>query len=238
MKIKLLVIILLIGFCYKNAEAQLFLNSSNAVGPAINFDGNGLNVEFVRVSSNISNVTDAYNVLEKDSGDIDFIDRVLMTTPLIDFTDDSPSQEQKFPYNYPFPFDQSAVFAGRFYGFYNQISPGERQFFVTSDDGFQLKIGGLLAGDFDGLRPAGQSTQMNVIFQDPGLYPIELIYFENGGGASVEFSYREFAIVPTNELFTNNPNAVPEPATIFLWGNGLLGMYLRRRSYLKNKTKS
>jgi hypothetical protein len=76
---------------------------------------------------------------------------------------------------------------------------GDYTFGVTSDDGFQLRITGAtftsfsgggtaIYGDtmeFAGLR--GPADSLGVVHLERGAYPVELISFERGGGAMVEF---------------------------------------------------
>jgi hypothetical protein len=86
-------------------------------------------------------------------------------------------------------------------------------FSVRSDDGFQLNIGGETVAQFTGLRPFGNTSGV-ASFAQPGLYPIELIYFENRIAAGVEFassfSQEPDGIVPTDILYTQVPSqAVP-----------------------------
>ncbi len=64
---------------------------------------------------------------------------------------------------------------------------------VNSDDGFQLEVGHLddpedrtmVAGSFNGGRGAGDSLFLMDV-RAPGIYPVRLITFSQGGGASVE----------------------------------------------------
>jgi hypothetical protein len=77
---------------------------------------------------------------------------------------------------------------------YLQLSPGYYKFGVNSDDGFQLKTGlpvrdpfeSMVLGAFDGARGASDSL-FSFTVEKAGMYPVRLVWFENGGGANVEF---------------------------------------------------
>lgn len=122
-------------------------------------------------------------------------------------------------------------------GFMAVSSPGTQDFYMPSDDGSILTIGGVTVIDNDGghgqpgPNPGGSAT-----FSEAGLYPIELAYFNGDwtndagdhGGANLRlFSGTDDtgAIVATDILYT-----VPEPSSILLAGFGLATMiYLLRR---------
>lgn len=79
--------------------------------------------------------------------------------------------------------------------FYLEMPAGTHRFGVTSDDGFQLRVGntpsdpqGLVLaenteGTFDGT--------VDVVVVEAGVYPFRLVWFERGGGAHVEFYAEE-----------------------------------------------
>jgi hypothetical protein len=77
---------------------------------------------------------------------------------------------------------------------YLDLKAGIYQLGVNSDDGFKATAGhrdprdpaGLLLGQFDGGRGAVDSL-FYVRVEADGLYPVRLLWFEGGGGASVEF---------------------------------------------------
>ncbi|WP_421878123.1 beta strand repeat-containing protein [Pacificispira sp.] len=60
------------------------------------------------------------------------------------------------------------------------IEAGSHNFQVTTDDGFRLKIGGQMVTQFDGNRASDSSSGTFTAAED-GLYPIEVVYWENGG---------------------------------------------------------
>jgi hypothetical protein len=76
---------------------------------------------------------------------------------------------------------------------YVQLNAGLHRWGVNSDDGFKLTAGpgqpspfGILLGQFSGGRGASDSIFDFVVEQD-GYYPIRLLYWEGGGGASCEW---------------------------------------------------
>jgi hypothetical protein len=102
-----------------------------------------------------------------------------------------PSQE--LPFALPFANDGSN-YAIRFTGVMVVPSPGWRYFGVNSDDGFSLHIDNKLVGEYSDARaPATTDVTQNrtagtMSYQFPaaGRYPIQLDFFENGGGEAVE----------------------------------------------------
>ncbi len=84
---------------------------------------------------------------------------------------------------------------------------------VTSDDGFRVTIGNpnewwtlpVVVGEFSGGRGAGLALDSGTTFifyvQQAGLYPARLVWYEGGGGSSVEWSSR----LPVDET-TGQPN--------------------------------
>ena len=73
-------------------------------------------------------------------------------------------------------------------GFINLTESGEYLFRTTSDDGTKLFIGGQLIVENDAVQPPNPETASVTL--DAGFYPIEIQYFERGGGSelSAEFS--------------------------------------------------
>jgi hypothetical protein len=63
---------------------------------------------------------------------------------------------------------------------------------VTADDGFRLKVGGETLLEFDGNQPPTTRTYNNVEVSDliSGLTSIELLYWEQGGNANLQFEFK------------------------------------------------
>lgn len=82
--------------------------------------------------------------------------------------------------------DLSGVrFAYRLRGNLNVTSAGTKTFMVNSDDGFSLRVAGTTVMEFNGNRGPASDTR-RVSFSQPGVYPIELIYWEQGGNSTME----------------------------------------------------
>lgn len=96
-------------------------------------------------------------------------------------------------------------FAMRAGGFLQVTNPGIWSFVVNSDDGFQLRLGTNFSVVSSFPDPRGLAATTNrVHLPVPGFYPYELLFFEWGGGALVEF----FAFGPGQPT----PLLVGEPA--------------------------
>nr|WP_246506578.1 Ig-like domain-containing protein [Kistimonas asteriae] len=82
-----------------------------------------------------------------------------------------------------------------------QLTAGEHDFTVTSDDGFRLTIGGEPVSEFFGLRGAEGTT---AAFEAPadGFYSFELTYWENGGGERLQVtsSATDGAVLSTDNI--------------------------------------
>lgn len=119
------------------------------------------------------------------------------------------------------------------------------EFTVGSDDGMRLQFGGITVTQASGTRTfrftddSGNDSQL-ASFESPGLYPVELLFWDAGfGGLGVEWyssipggpdsgsptgATGTVGIVPTSILST-----VPEPSTALLFGFGLVGLAAGRR---------
>ncbi len=74
----------------------------------------------------------------------------------------------------------------RLRGDLNIETAGTKTFMVFSDDGYQLKIGGTPVMAYNANRSQATDTR-RVTFDQPGVYPIELTYWDQGGAALLEF---------------------------------------------------
>ncbi len=107
-------------------------------------------------------------------------------------------------------------------------------FRVGSDDGMSLTIGGATVAAYDAPRAYGYSTG-TASFARAGLYPIALLFWENGGYTGVDMAWQvagnsAHQDVSTANLYVSVPAAghVSEPTSLFLAGLGLLATVGRR----------
>jgi PA14 domain len=128
-----------------------------------------------------------------------------------------------------------------------RIEASEVLFALNSDDNSRLKIGGVTIVDNDGAHSPDWRTGSAEFVNGSGLYPIEIIYFENAfGEANVEL-YSSVAssavacaacfgaggtatanfLVDTSVLYA--PSAVPLPPAFALLAGALPGLFWRRK---------
>jgi hypothetical protein len=76
---------------------------------------------------------------------------------------------------------------------YVQLDAGLHRWGVNSDDGFRVTVApgqpspfGLVLGQFDGGRGAAD-TLFDFVVEETGYYPVRLLYWQGGGGASAEW---------------------------------------------------
>lgn len=81
----------------------------------------------------------------------------------------------------------SNSFSIRYTGVIEISVSGTYIFYTRSDDGSKLFINGTEVVDNDGNH--GPRERSGSIFLNPGSYPIEVLFFENGGGEILEVSY-------------------------------------------------
>lgn len=99
-------------------------------------------------------------------------------------------------------------------------------FWLGSDDGSRLDIHGLTILDNDGVHgfPGGGAGPVDVMFAEPGLYAIDILFFESepvdyglqlrttAGGGPVDTAF----------LFAPVPHAIGAPLSVLLFGVGLV----------------
>jgi hypothetical protein len=98
---------------------------------------------------------------------------------------------------------------------YVQLSAGLYQWAVRSDDGFRLATGtgavptNTLIMDYEGARGAGAPSVFTFIIQTSGVYPMRLLYYQGGFGASVElYSINRLTGVPALINDPANPGSI------------------------------
>ena len=93
---------------------------------------------------------------------------------------------------------------------YVQLNAGLHQWAVRSDDGFRLAVGNAptptntLIMDWEGGRGAQNPSVFYFVTQTNGLYPMRLLYYQGGFGASVEFYSIDRAT--GQPILINDPN--------------------------------
>ena len=78
----------------------------------------------------------------------------------------------------------ATTFAVQLKGFV-YLDAGTHTFDVATDDGFRLKVGDDTVTQFDGNRGTRTSSG-DIEITEPGLYPIDIVYWENGGGQTLD----------------------------------------------------
>ena len=148
---------------------------------------------------------------------------------IIDFTDDPAGFAGEIPGSNPWPLatllGQSGTGATANTDFAARITTSltisvadTYRFRTYSDDGVRLRIAGSDVILDNGYHP--ESPNNGSIFLNPGTYPLELVFFEGGGEASLEFT-----VAQGNGPFGHvgaiggpvSVSAVPEPST---WAAG------------------
>lgn len=97
------------------------------------------------------------------------------------------------------------------------------QFF--HDDGIDVNLGGDSLYSYNrntGLRDSGWKT-----FADTGMTSFDLLFWENGGAASI-LVYGRLRNGQATEIANFTTVSVPEPSTIAILGLGLLGLVARK----------
>jgi hypothetical protein len=182
-----------VGMIEKTSAAELTAHQREYT------DGSGLRAEFVKLQSGeITSISDAIALLNNPRSNprVAFIH-----DGVVDFTDDEGAPYGFFPRQ--FRFEDIPIlsgdpnnFAARFTGFIRIPAgppPNTYTFAVGSDDGFRLTINDGTrdyVAEYAGLRAIGVGPLLQITFPPQGgLFPIELVYFESGGGAILEFSF-------------------------------------------------
>ena len=151
---------------------------------------------------------------------------------IIDFTDDPAGFVGEIPGSSQWPLAVSLGqsgsgatanndFAARISGLLTISIADTYAFRTYSDDGVRLRVGGATVISDNGYHP--EQINNGSLFLNPGSYLIDLIFFEGGGEASLEFTMARgngaFGLVGTLAGTSTQVQAVPEPST---WAAGII----------------
>jgi hypothetical protein len=99
----------------------------------------------------------------------------------------------------------------RFYGYINIATSGTYYFGGNADDGIRIKVNNTSV--VDSWREDGGTFRSGSIYLAAGTYPIELMYYENGGGALVNLQWylnNSWQIVGSSYIATTSTYFVPQ----------------------------
>jgi hypothetical protein len=91
-------------------------------------------------------------------------------------------------------------------GFIRFEKPGVYGFEVTSNDGVRVEVGGQILHEDPGVHPDSTSDRIDVKIDQPGWYPLRIVYFQKRGTASLVLAW----VGPGEK-----GKAVPVPAKAF-----------------------
>jgi len=94
----------------------------------------------------------------------------------------------------------------RFYGYINIPTSGTYYFGGNADDGLRIKVNNTQV--INSWQEDGGSFRQASINLTAGVVPVEIMYYENGGGALVNFQWYQsnaWQVVPSTSLYTSMP---------------------------------
>lgn len=110
----------------------------------------------------------------------------------------------------------------RFYGFINIPTAGTYSFGGQADDGIRIKVNGI--STVDSWIESGGAFRSGSVNLPAGTVPIELLYYENGGGALVNLQWLvggSWQIVPSTSLGTTS-SVFPAPVATPVYSNSAI----------------
>ncbi len=146
---------------------------------------------------------------------------------VIEFDDLQDGTRGLFSVNNPWGVSPPETFAAKVTGYFSIATAGTYTFGINHDDGARLVIDGLSAmtASFSGVTDNRTTTITG--FMAAGLHSVEIVYFENSGGASLEFFAKSGTATSTAPWAL--VSSVPAPGTLALAGLSLLGLGLASR---------
>jgi hypothetical protein len=115
---------------------------------------------------------------------------------------------------------RSDNFIVRFYGFINIPTAGTYYFGGQADDGIRIKINNISV--VNSWIESGGAFREGSINLSAGVVPVEIMYYENGGGQMVNFQWYQnntWQIVPSASLMTSAPAGPTYPSYMTVGNN-------------------
>ena len=111
----------------------------------------------------------------------------------------------------------------RFHGFINLPTAGTYSFGGNADDGIRIRVNNIQV--VDSWMESGGAFRGGNVSLPAGVVPIELIYYENGGGAMVNLQWLvngSWQIIPSTSLATASTFWAPPPPPTPVYGNSAI----------------
>lgn len=195
--------------------APLVIGPAQAAAPAKSGAGGGACATAVHLSSfnTLTNPGVAAFYVSQSSGTSSIDGKISFTIGGVNFRNGDSKTVTDFSGAQPLPFSSLAGaprqgndqnIAMRVRGYLNVRSPASYTFGVQADDGYRLSIGGILISQSTATG-ASLHDSRQVQFSGAGLYPIELVYFQQIGPGVVALARSPSLDVEV----TSTPTALP-----------------------------